>query len=224
MVRERTDWEKYRKRLLKQVQDFEKMKSAFAEEKAAFEAERNSEEWGREGLNSKLHAAGELLSKEQAEWKEVCKKDNQHMYVVCSKITDLEAQVATLKGKVEEVEADNEHLEAELKAQVASKDKDLAAKDVEIVEITNSIMNATEMDEVVVALIDASRAVGHRGGYLECARHVGEAFGQPFDTDHCSVTDQANSVLSRAKEVYDHLSLPVMELVTEALKHDDWSA
>ncbi|MFS7928885.1 hypothetical protein Hanom_Chr04g00326061 [Helianthus anomalus] len=302
MVRERADWEKYRERLLKQVQDFEKVKGALVTEKAAFEAEKKSEEWGREGLKSKLQATKELLSKERAEWKKVCEKDNQLMYVACSKITDLEAQIATLKGKVEEVQAEKECDEAELNAQVASKDKDLAAKDVEIAElkhrlfeahdknesleidleaervkadtteeakkkveeareistfalnvaqnnyaeaqsivdtlvsesegmrnrgvatIANSILNATEMDEAVAALIDASRAVGHRGGYLECAQHVEEGFGQQFDTHHCSVTNQVDSVLSRAEEVYDHLSLPVMELVTEALKHDDWCA
>ncbi|KAF5796844.1 hypothetical protein HanRHA438_Chr08g0368731 [Helianthus annuus] len=93
-----------------------------------------------------------------------------------------------------------------------------------VVMIANSILNASEMDTVVVALIDASRAVGHRGGYLECAHHVEEAFGQEFDTSHCSVTDQADTVLARAEEVYDHLLLPVMDLVTEALKHDDWCA
>ncbi|KAJ0479719.1 hypothetical protein HanOQP8_Chr13g0470301 [Helianthus annuus] len=92
-----------------------------------------------------------------------------------------------------------------------------------VAKIANSILNATEMDEAVAALIDASRAVGHRGGYLECPQHMEEAFGQQFDTHHCSVTDQADSMLSQAEEVYDHLSLPVMELVTEALKHDDWS-
>ncbi|KAJ0702232.1 hypothetical protein HanPI659440_Chr14g0527051 [Helianthus annuus] len=299
MVRERADWEKYRESLLKQVQDFEKVKSAFDEEKAAFEAEKKSKEWGREGLKRKLQAVEELLSKEQAEWKQVCEKDNQRMYVAHSKITDLEAQIATLKGKVEEVQVDKERAETELNTR---KDKELAAKDVEIVElkrrlfeaidknesleidleaekvkadtaketkkkaeeardistsalnvvqnnyveaqtivdmlvsesewmhnrgivkIANSILNATEMDEAVSVLIDASRVVGHRGGYLECAKHVEEAFGQQFDTHHCSVTDQDDSMLSQAKEVYDHLSLSVMELVTEALKHDDWCA
>ncbi|MFS8023772.1 hypothetical protein Hanom_Chr16g01455451 [Helianthus anomalus] len=29
-------------------------------------------------------------------------------------------------------------------------------------------------------------------------------------------------MLSQAEEVYDHLSFPVMELVTEALKHGDY--
>ncbi|KAF5812716.1 hypothetical protein HanRHA438_Chr00c53g0859101 [Helianthus annuus] len=93
-----------------------------------------------------------------------------------------------------------------------------------VATIANSILNGTELDEAVAALIDASRAVGHRGGYLECAQHVEEAFGQQFDTHHCSVTDQADSMLSQAEEVYNHLSLPIMELVTDALKHDDWSA
>ncbi|MFS7962448.1 hypothetical protein Hanom_Chr08g00726721 [Helianthus anomalus] len=135
MVKERRDREKYRERLLRQVKDFEKLKAAFAEEKAKFESERKSEEWGREGLKGKLRAAEELLSKECADWKEVCKKDNQRMYATRSKITDLEAQNATLTKKVEDVEADKERVEDELKAQVASKDKDLHAKDVEIAEL-----------------------------------------------------------------------------------------
>ncbi|KAF5804077.1 hypothetical protein HanXRQr2_Chr05g0193031 [Helianthus annuus] len=222
------------------------------------------------------------------------------MYVARSRITDLEAQIATLTKKVENVEADKEHVEAELKAQLASRDKDLHAKDVEIAELkcrlreqtdksesleidleaekvkaataeearqkaneardistfalnvaqnnyaeaqsivdtlvsesewmrsrgavlmANSILNASKLDEAVATLIDASRAVGHHGGYLECAQHVEEAFGQEFDVNHCSVTDQPDAALARAEGVYDHLSLPVMDLVAKALKHDDW--
>ncbi|KAM0009393.1 hypothetical protein Hdeb2414_s0009g00308071 [Helianthus debilis subsp. tardiflorus] len=220
------------------------------------------------------------------------------MYDAC--VTDLEAEIATLKGKVEDAQADRGRVEVEFL--VANKDKDLAAKDIEIAElkrrlfeardrnesleidletervkaetveeakkkaekardintsalnvaqnnyaeaqtimdtlvsesecmrnrgvaaIANSILNATELDWAVSALIDALRAVGHRGGYLECAQHVEEAFGQQFDTHHCSVIDQADATLARAEEVYDHLSLPVMELVSDALKHDDWKA
>ncbi|MFS8003196.1 hypothetical protein Hanom_Chr13g01211041 [Helianthus anomalus] len=153
-----------------------------------FESEKKSEEWGREGLRSKLQAVEDLLSKERAEWK-----------------------------KVEEGQADRECVEAELKAQVSSKDKDLATKD-----MANSILNASELDAAVAALIDASRVVEHRGGYLECAHHVEEAFRQEFDVSHCLVTDQADAALAPVEKVYDHLSLPVMDLVTEALKHDDW--
>ncbi|MFS7959238.1 hypothetical protein Hanom_Chr08g00688231 [Helianthus anomalus] len=40
--------------------------------------------------------------------------------------------------------------------------------------MANSILNASELDAAVDALIDASRTVGHRGGYLECAHHVEE--------------------------------------------------
>ncbi|MFS7978864.1 hypothetical protein Hanom_Chr10g00920481 [Helianthus anomalus] len=47
-------------------------------------------------------------------------------------------------------------------------------------------------------------------------------FGQEFDVSHCSVTDQAEAELLRAEQGYDRLSIPVMDLVTEALKHDDW--
>ncbi|KAM0044378.1 hypothetical protein Hdeb2414_s0010g00352521 [Helianthus debilis subsp. tardiflorus] len=284
MVMEREEWEKYRERLLKHVKYFEKTKAAFDEEKAKFESDRRSEEWGREGLRSKLRAAEELLAKERAEWKKICTKDNEHMYAARAKITDLECQVSELKGKIADVQAAKEETKAELKATISSKNKDLAANDVEIAElkrrleeqvdksesleidleaekgkvvsaeegrqkaeearnvsmaalnaaqnnysevlgivdtlaaepewmrgrgvclIANSILNASKLDGVVAALIDASCTV----------------FGQSFDTSHCSVTDQANVELARAEGAYDHLSLPVMDLVMDALKHDDW--
>ncbi|KAM0009294.1 hypothetical protein Hdeb2414_s0093g00789701 [Helianthus debilis subsp. tardiflorus] len=88
--------------------------------------------------------------------------------------------------------------------------------------IANSIVNAGELDGAIATLVDSSRAVGHHGGYLECAQHVEEMFGQAFDTSHCSVTDQADTDLAQAEKAYDHLSLPVMDLVADALKHDDW--
>ncbi|KAL9993264.1 hypothetical protein Hdeb2414_s0002g00060941 [Helianthus debilis subsp. tardiflorus] len=88
--------------------------------------------------------------------------------------------------------------------------------------IANSILNAGELDGALATLIDASHVVGHRGGYLECAQHVEEMCGQAFDISHCSVTDQADAELARAEEAYDHLSLHVMDLVMDALKHDDW--
>ncbi|KAM0034897.1 hypothetical protein Hdeb2414_s0015g00440121 [Helianthus debilis subsp. tardiflorus] len=46
-----------------------------------------------------------------------------------------------------------------------------------VVLMANSILNASELDAAVAALIDSSRVVGHRGGYLECAQHVEEALG-----------------------------------------------
>ncbi|XP_022040959.1 uncharacterized protein LOC110943523 [Helianthus annuus] len=92
------------------------VKSAFTEEKAAFEAEKKSEEWGREGLRSKLRAAEEFLSKERAEWKE-----------------------------------------DELKAQVASKDKDLNAKDVEIAELKRRLHEQTDKNESLEIDLEAER-------------------------------------------------------------------
>ncbi|MFS8003198.1 hypothetical protein Hanom_Chr13g01211061 [Helianthus anomalus] len=39
----------------------------------------------------------------------------------------------------------------------------------DVVLMANSILNASELDAAVAALIDASHLVGHRGGYPECA-------------------------------------------------------
>ncbi|KAJ0916011.1 hypothetical protein HanPSC8_Chr06g0256641 [Helianthus annuus] len=91
-----------------------------------------------------------------------------------------------------------------------------------VVLVANSILNANELDRAVAALTDAARAVGHRGGYLECADHVEQMLGQEFDTSHCSVTEHADAALASAENSYDNLSLPIMELVVESLKKDDW--
>ncbi|KAF5801759.1 hypothetical protein HanXRQr2_Chr06g0251781 [Helianthus annuus] len=91
-----------------------------------------------------------------------------------------------------------------------------------VVLVANSVLNAGELDRAVTALTDVARAVGHRGGYLECAQHVEEVFGQEFDVSHCSVTNQASAELTRAEDAYDNLSLPVMDFVAKALEHDDW--
>ncbi|KAM0025605.1 hypothetical protein Hdeb2414_s0021g00576531 [Helianthus debilis subsp. tardiflorus] len=69
------------------------------------------------------------------------------MYVARSKITDLEAEIATLKGKVEEAQADKERFEAELNARMANKDKDLAAMDVEIAELKRRLFEAHDKNE-----------------------------------------------------------------------------
>ncbi|KAJ0815102.1 hypothetical protein HanPSC8_Chr17g0793621 [Helianthus annuus] len=116
MVKELAEWEKYRERLVRQVKDFEKAKAAFSKEKAKFESDKKSEEWGREGLRGKLRAAEELFSKERAEWKE-----------------------------------------AELKAQVASKDKDLHAKDVEIAELKHRLREQTHKSESLKIDLEAER-------------------------------------------------------------------
>ncbi|KAF5769467.1 hypothetical protein HanRHA438_Chr14g0659191 [Helianthus annuus] len=90
MVKERADWENYRERLVRQMKEFEKANTKFDEEKAKFEADRKSEEEGREGLRGKLRAAEDLLAKERADWKKICAKDNDRMYAARAKITDLE--------------------------------------------------------------------------------------------------------------------------------------
>ncbi|KAJ0716353.1 hypothetical protein HanPI659440_Chr13g0511691 [Helianthus annuus] len=218
------------------------------------------------------------------------------MFTARTKITNLEAEVSSLKEKIKETKPDREC------AEILRKDRDLAGKDAEIAElkrrlfevheknesleidlaaekvkadttqeahkaaeeahqistsalnvmqtnyseaqsmvdthisesewmrnrgvvvVANSILNETELDQEVVALTVAARAVGRRGGYLKYAQHVKETLHQHFRTRHCFVTDQADEMLARAEEVYDNLSLPVMDLVIEALKYDDYVA
>ncbi|KAJ0455182.1 putative intermediate filament, rod domain, coil 1B [Helianthus annuus] len=159
MVKERADWEKYRERLVRQVKEFEKANAKFDEEKAKFETDRKSEEWGREGLRGKLRAAEDLLAKERAEWKKICAKDNDRMYAARAKITELEGNVAVLTGKVEDMQAAKEHAEAELKAQVSSKDRDLAAKDVEIAELKRRLQEQVDKSDVTPRKISSNNVL-----------------------------------------------------------------
>ncbi|KAJ0791421.1 hypothetical protein HanOQP8_Chr01g0005331 [Helianthus annuus] len=138
-------------------------------------------------------------------------------------LTAKDVEIAELKRRLQEQVDKSESLEIDFEAEKgkAASAEEAKQKAEEGRDMVNS-RNAGELDGAVVALIDASHVVGHRGGCLECAQHVEEAMGQEFDVSHCSVTDQADAELARAEGAYDHLSLPVMDLVEEALKHDDW--
>ncbi|MFS7986125.1 hypothetical protein Hanom_Chr11g01006721 [Helianthus anomalus] len=252
MHRERACWEKYREHLSVETKDFQQMKIKFQEEKAFFDKENRSEEWGREGLKIKLQASEELLAKERKEWRLACENDNKMMFAARTKITNSEAEVdlnaqilsknrhlagkdaeiAELKRRLFEAQKKNESLEIDLaeekvKADTAETNYSKAQSIVDTLISESEWMRnhgVAALDQAVAALTDVARSVGHHGGYLECAQHVEEALHQHFGTLHCSLTDQANEMLARAEEVYDHLSLPVMELVTNALKHDDYMA
>ncbi|KAJ0726329.1 hypothetical protein HanPI659440_Chr12g0469051 [Helianthus annuus] len=150
MVKEQADWEKYRDSLVKEVKSYEIAKATFVEEKAKFESDRKSEEWGREGLRGKLRAAEEPLSKERAEFKKICEKDNQRSYATRKKITELEGNVVELTRKLEDAQAAKENAEVELadvKSQLSRKDKDLVAKDVEIAELKRRLREQVDKSE-----------------------------------------------------------------------------
>ncbi|KAJ0452921.1 hypothetical protein HanHA300_Chr15g0584501 [Helianthus annuus] len=91
-----------------------------------------------------------------------------------------------------------------------------------IAHIANSILNATELDKSVVVLTMATRASCHRAGYLECAKHVEEALHQHFGLRRCSAGEGVEDELRRAEENYNSLYIPVLDVITEALKHDDY--
>ncbi|MFS7913794.1 hypothetical protein Hanom_Chr02g00145881 [Helianthus anomalus] len=219
---------------------------------STFHKEKKSEEWGLQGLKKKLQASEDLLAEEHRNWCAAYDNDNKKMYVARTKITNLEAQVeelkkseASYKEKYEEAKSHRERVEVDLSPQILRKDRDLAGKDTEIAElkrhlreagaqgqhaalivtqenyaevqstveplvsdlgwmqhqgIANSILNATKLDKAVVVLTMVARAAG-RSGYVKCATH---------------------EALVWAEENYNNLSLSVKELVTEALKHDDY--
>ncbi|MFS7906018.1 hypothetical protein Hanom_Chr01g00054461 [Helianthus anomalus] len=75
------------------------------------------------------------------------------MYAARAKITDLEAQTATLTQKAEDLGADKERVEA----RVASRDKDLHVKDVEIAELKRRLREQTDKSESLEIDLEAKR-------------------------------------------------------------------
>ncbi|KAJ0561287.1 hypothetical protein HanHA300_Chr06g0221191 [Helianthus annuus] len=168
------------------------------------------------------------------------------MFVAHTKVTNLEAEVVSLNEKIEEAKSDRERVE------ILSKDRDLAGKDAEIAEKNESLEIDLATEKVKADTAEEARKATEEArqiststfnvawtkqllrsqmlrvplgsGYLECTQYVEEALKQHFGTRHCSMTDQADEMLAKAEEVYDNLSLPIMELVVDAVKHDDYVA
>ncbi|KAJ0716528.1 hypothetical protein HanPI659440_Chr13g0513731 [Helianthus annuus] len=272
MVRERADWEGYREWMLKRITDFEKSKAAFDEEKAKFDADKKAEEWGREGLKNKLQAAEQQLAKEKAEFKRICEKDNERAFTARNKIVELEAKIAELTARVEDAQVAQvakQQIEVELadtKMQLSSKDKDLHAKDVEIVELKRRLneqidrcesleidleaervkaataeearavsaaalnvaqTNYSEAQGIVDTLVSEAEWMRGRGVVLVAnsilnAGELDRAVAALTDVARGRLSRRANVELTRAESAYDNLSLPVIDLVVEALKRDDW--
>ncbi|MFS7978026.1 hypothetical protein Hanom_Chr10g00910831 [Helianthus anomalus] len=89
MYRERASWEKYRERMLTEARDFEQMKYKCLEKRPLL-------------IKRKSLKNGAAM---------ICDNDNKR-----TKITNLEADIVTLKGEVEEAQANRERVEiAELK-------------------------------------------------------------------------------------------------------------
>ncbi|KAF5759312.1 hypothetical protein HanXRQr2_Chr16g0739721 [Helianthus annuus] len=124
------------------------------------------------------------------------------MYAARSKITDLEAEVVDLKGKVEDGQADKERIEAELKTQVSSKDKDLAAKDVEIVELKRRLQEQTDKSESLEIDLEAERG---KAATAEEARQKAE-----------EARDVSTSALNIAQNNYSEAQGIVDTLAAEA--------
>ncbi|MFS7893423.1 hypothetical protein Hanom_Chr00s000955g01670731 [Helianthus anomalus] len=87
------------------------------------------------------------------------------------------------------------------------------------------LLNSVELDESVSALIvSAAFSRSPRrlyGVYFACDRGVKVKWDDRYASSHGK---DVESDFNAAQEAYNKLSLPVMDLVSEALKHDDFVA
>ncbi|KAF5782567.1 hypothetical protein HanRHA438_Chr11g0510131 [Helianthus annuus] len=79
-------------------------------------------------------------------------------------------------------------------------------------------------NKTLVAMKMAVRVAGHRAGYLEYARHVEEVLHQHFGSRRCSAGEGAKDELRKDEDNYNSISIPVLDIITEALKHEDYVA
>ncbi|MFS7913647.1 hypothetical protein Hanom_Chr02g00144141 [Helianthus anomalus] len=149
------------------------------------------------------------------------------MFTARAKITDLEGQVARLNRK------------ADFKAPISNKDKDLAAKDVEIAELKRRLQEQVDKSESLEIDLEAKKSKA--ASAEEASRKAEEArairssalnVAQNNFAEVQGIVDTLASeaewmrgrglvLLTRAENAYNHLALPVMDLVTKALEHDD---
>ncbi|KAJ0932311.1 hypothetical protein HanPSC8_Chr04g0172201 [Helianthus annuus] len=148
---ERASWEKHRERLAAEAKLFEQVQIKLQEDRASFDKEKKSKEWGLQGLKKKLQASKDTLADERRKWRVACENENKKMFTARTKITNLEAQVeglkkseAEFKEKYEETKSHRERAEVDLNAQILSKDRDLAGKDAEIAELKRRLREEQE--------------------------------------------------------------------------------
>ncbi|MFS7962470.1 hypothetical protein Hanom_Chr08g00727011 [Helianthus anomalus] len=128
------------------------------------------------------------------------------MYVARGKITSLEADVAnlkkseaTFKEKYEEAKSHREHVEVEVNAQILSKDKDLAGKDAEIVEL-----KAQEKNESLEIDLDTEKV---KADTAEEARKAAEV-ARKISTSALNVA-QTNYVEAQLMSVVMDMQKPI---------------
>ncbi|MFS7938199.1 hypothetical protein Hanom_Chr05g00436581 [Helianthus anomalus] len=123
-----------------------------------------------------------------------------------------DAEIAELQCRMRESQEKVDSLEINLEA---GKQKAESA-------VANAVLNSVELDQTVAALTVATRHMGHHEGYIKCASHIDVALLKKWNASHCSVNAEVEKGFSQAQERYNTLSLPIMDLVSDALQHDDY--
>ncbi|KAF5806715.1 hypothetical protein HanRHA438_Chr05g0233851 [Helianthus annuus] len=89
-----------------------------------------------------------------------------------------------------------------------------------IINVANSILNSTELDESVAKLMVTARHDGYAQGYAECSQHFTVALKVNWDTSWCATSGvDTNAAFAAAMEGFNNFRIPVMYLVTDARQH-----
>ncbi|MFS7936370.1 hypothetical protein Hanom_Chr05g00414791 [Helianthus anomalus] len=238
-------WENYHEHLSAEAKVFEQVQIKLQADKAAFEKEKKCEEIfllrsvSSDNENKKMYVAcAKIISleagvanlkKSEAAFKEKYEEEKSHRERVerskrwnplrfCLEVEKVKAETAEEAQKISistlNVTQTN-YAEAQSIVDSLLSDSEWMQHH-GVTYVANYILNATELDKAVAALTKVARAAGHCAGYVECTNHVEATLKQHFGTRHRSVNEQVVEMLVQAEETYDNVSLPVMDLVTEA--------
>ncbi|MFS7918914.1 hypothetical protein Hanom_Chr03g00206781 [Helianthus anomalus] len=121
---------------------------------------------------------------------------------------ELKNRLCESQEKVESLEIDLEAEKHKIKA--ADEVRKLTQEALDVAQISyaefaSAVLNSIELDQSVAVLTVAARHMGHHDGYIERASHV-----------------EVEKVFTQSEERYNTISLPIMDLVFDALEHEDY--
>ncbi|KAF5799416.1 hypothetical protein HanRHA438_Chr00c02g0843111 [Helianthus annuus] len=92
-----------------------------------------------------------------------------------------------------------------------------------IINVANSILNSIDLDQTVANLMVTARHDGYAQGYAECTQQVTNALRVNWDTSRSATRGvDTGAAHATAKEEYNNLRLPVMDLVTTTLQSENF--
>ncbi|KAJ0607249.1 hypothetical protein HanHA89_Chr03g0094411 [Helianthus annuus] len=191
------------------VEELTRSKVEFEERYEATKVYRKRAEMNQEELKQQLFSNDRDMARKDVEYAELKHYLRESQEKVESLEIDLEAEKQKTKATDEVRKFTQEALDV--------------AQD-NYAEFANAVLNSIELDQSVVVLTVPARHMGYPDDYIERASHVEVALKVKWEGRHFFVNAKVEKGFTQAEGRYNTLSLPIMDLVFDALQHEDYVA